>query len=52
MIGMDMGSLGFERLFGDEGWESRRYDKDGDTARRFDGYGSNRSSTGATCQRV
>jgi hypothetical protein len=24
MIGMEMGSLGLERLFGDDGWESRK----------------------------
>jgi len=38
IIGMDIGSLGFERLFGDDGWESRRYDKDGETARLFDAF--------------
>lgn len=38
MIGMDIGSLGFERLLGDEGCESRRCDKDGETARRFDAF--------------
>jgi len=37
-IGMAIGSLGFERLFGDEGWESRRCDKDGETALRFDAF--------------
>lgn len=38
MIGMDIGSLGFERLFGDDGRESRKWDKDGETARRFDAF--------------
>jgi len=38
MIGMDIGSLGLERLLGDDGCESRRCDKDGETARRFDAF--------------
>ncbi|KAF7339266.1 Amidase domain-containing protein [Mycena sanguinolenta] len=39
IMGMEIGSLGFERLFGDEGWEeSRRCDKEGETARLFDAF--------------
>lgn len=38
MIGIAIGSLVFERVFGDDGWESRRCDKEGETARRFDAF--------------
>lgn len=38
IMGMEMGSLGLDRLFGDEGWESRRCDKEGETARLFDAF--------------
>jgi len=39
LMGMEMGNLGLDRLFGDEGWEeSRRCDKEGETARLFDAF--------------